>query len=90
MDEGLEALNKLLQCITDTRFNTREFVDIALDVEKYNSVIERELKVLNVIKKALINSDKNNYYGVLGIFIDLKHLTQEEFNLLQEGLWIKN
>ena len=86
MDEGLEALNKLLQCITDTRFNTREFVDIALDVEKYNSVIERELKVLNVIKKALINSDKNNYYGVLGIFIDLKHLTQEEFNLLQEGL----
>jgi len=86
MDEGLEALKKLLQCITDTRFNTREFVDIALDAEKYKNVIEKELKVLNIIKKALINSDKNNYYGVLGIFIDLKHLTQEEFNLLQEGL----
>lgn len=50
MSKGLDALNKLKHCINDTHFNSRNFVDIALDVERISNTLEKELKALEVIK----------------------------------------
>ena len=43
-------------------------------------------KALDIIKENLININESKYYGTIGIFINAKNLTQEEYELLKEVL----
>lgn len=96
MNKGLDALTALKHCVTDTHFNTRDFVDIALDVEKTSNIIEKELKALEIIKEKQIDCEGFMVYAknrnvdeynddILGIET-IRWLTQEEYDLLKEVL----
>lgn len=101
MSKGLEALTELKRCVTSAHLNTRDFVDIALDVEKTSNAIEKELKALEIIKRlpkdyvqTLIGFLKDdwfkdeNYYDFIGWCGDETPIliSKEEYDLLKEEL----
>jgi len=98
MSKGLKALDLLKHCVTDTHFNKRDFVDIALDVEQASNALEKELKALEIIKNKSVNVLRLKItlkqYGPLCGFYnalvdtddDGKCLTQDEYDLLKEVL----
>lgn len=84
MTKGLEALTELKHCITSTHLNTRDFVDIALGVEKTSNAIEKELKAFEVLKKLFKSSFTYKYK--LKDYLDCGWITKEEYDLLKEEL----
>lgn len=93
MSKGLEALTELKRCVASAHLNTRDFVDIAFDVEKASNAIEKELKAFEIIdKKSVVVELVRKTDNVEAYNFAIKDdnyaiaLTQEEYDLLKEVL----